>query len=42
MDTFFRKYCSLYKNWNNETVTSWQRQEKSGILKFIFVEGVLK
>ena len=42
MNTFFFKYCSLYKNWNEKNIYKWKHQQESGILKFILIEGIIK
>ncbi|KZN65700.1 hypothetical protein N473_11785 [Pseudoalteromonas luteoviolacea CPMOR-1] len=40
--SFLIKFCSLYKSWDEHSVSKWKSQEKRGMLNFVLVEGILK
>ncbi|ARD43678.1 hypothetical protein A3Q33_04780 [Colwellia sp. PAMC 21821] len=42
MANFFIKYCSMYKNWDKNSITIWERRKQEGIVKFVLLEGIVK
>lgn len=39
---FFVKYCSIYKKWDDTSVSKWEHKKQQGIIRFVLCEGVLK
>ena len=42
MANFFIRYCSMYKIWDQNSISKWERQKQEGIVKFVLIEGVVK
>jgi hypothetical protein len=42
MNNFFIRHCSIYKIWDRNNISKWERQKQEGIVKFVLLEGLVK